>query len=103
MKSGTSTKGREERERVIIDLVGRVIVLFDHPLRAKLIFEAHELLFCGYFGVKKMAGAVARSWWWPEMNKDVERAMGTYDVCQRAQSSRKKDEAPIEVIVVEGP
>ena len=37
------------------------------------------------------------------MNKDVERIVGTCDVCQRAQLSRKKDEAPIEVIVAEGP
>ena len=36
------------------------------------------------------------------MNKDVERVVGMCDGCQRAQLSRKKDEAPIEVIVVEG-
>ena len=62
VKSGTSTRGREEREGVILDPVGRVIVLCDPPLRAKLILEAHEPPFCGYFGVKKTAEAVARSW-----------------------------------------
>ena len=102
VKSGTSTRGREEREGVIIDLVGWVIVPGDPLLRAKLILEAYEPHFCGHFGVKKTAEAVARSWWWPEMNKDIERVVGTCDICQRAQSLRKKDEAPIEVIVAEG-
>ena len=88
---------------MILDPVGRVIDPCDPPLRAKLILEAHEPPFCGHFGVKKTAEAVARSWWWPEMNKDVERVVGTCDICQRVQSSRKKDEAPIEVIVAEGP
>ena len=63
VKSRTSTREREEREGVIIDLVGRVKALCDHLLRAKMILEAHEPPFCGHFGVKKTAEAVARSWW----------------------------------------
>ena len=37
------------------------------------------------------------------MIKDVEKIVSTCDVCQRAQNTRKKDEAPMEVIVAEAP
>ena len=103
VKEGQSARGRGEREGVIIDSVGRVIVPSDQILRTKLILEAHEPPFCGHFGAKKTGDIVARSWWWPEMIKDVEKIVSTCDVCQRAQNTRKKDEAPMEVIVAEAP
>ena len=81
MKEGQSAKGREEREGVIIDPVGRVIVSSDQILRTKLILEAHEPPFSGHFGAKKIGDIVARSWWWPEMIKDVEKIVSTCDVC----------------------
>ena len=102
VKEGQSARGREVREGIIFDPVDRVIVPADLPLRTKLILEAHEPPFSGHFGVKKTCDIVARTWWWPEMAKDVEKIVNTCDICQRAQTSRKKDEAPIEVIVAEG-
>ena len=102
-KEGQSARGREVRDGLILDPISRVIVPASWPLRTKLILEAHEPPFCGHFGAKKTAEIASRSWWWPELNKDVERIVGTCDVCQRAQHSRKKDEAPIEVLVAEAP
>ena len=58
---GRSAKGREVRDGVIFDPVDRVIVPADLPLRTKLVLEAHEPPFSGYFGAKKTGDIVARS------------------------------------------
>ena len=103
VKEGLSTRGSELQGGVMLDPVGRVIVPADCSLRTKLILEAHEPPFCGHFGARKTGEIVSRSWWWPGLPKDVERIVGSCDVCQRTQHLRKKEEAPLEVIVAERP
>ena len=61
VEKGLSARGSEVREGLIIDYVGRVIVPENTLLKAKLVLEAHEPLFCGYFGVKKTTEIVSRN------------------------------------------
>ena len=103
VEQGSSTRGKEVRQRIIIDQVDRVIVLKDAALRAKLMLEAHKPPFCGHFGARRTQDVVSRNFWWPELCSDVDRSVRTCDVCQRVQSRRQGDEAPIEVIVAEEP
>ena len=91
------------RQGIILDQIGRVILPQDEALQAKIILEAHEPPFCGHFGAKRTCEIVSRNFWWPRLQEDVERLVCTCDVCQRVQSRRKGDEAPIELIVAEGP
>ena len=86
-----------------MDQIDRAVVPKNAILRAKIILEAHEPPFCGHFGAKRTHEVVARNFWWPEMRNDVDRIVRTCDVCQRVQSRKRGDEAPIEVIVAEGP
>ena len=83
--------------------MGRVIVPENTLLKAKLVLEAHEPLFCGHFGAKKTTEVVSRNWWWPDLPKEVEKIVSACDICQRVGPKRKKDKAPIETIMVEGP
>ena len=103
VEQGRSVRGKEVRQGVIMDQIDRAVVPKDAVLRAKLILEAHEPPFCGHFGAKRTHEVVARNFWWPEMRNDVDRIVRTCDVCQRVQSRKRGDEAPIEVIVAEGP
>ena len=91
------------KQGVIIDQVDRAIVPRDLVLRAKLVLEAYELPFCRHFNAKRTLEIILRNFWWPEIRSDVERIVRTCDICQRVQTRKRGDEAPIEVIVAEGP
>ena len=103
VEQGSSTRGKEVQQGIIIDQVDRVIVPRDTALRAKLVLEVHKPLFCGHFGARRTQDVICRNFWWPELCSDVDRIVRMCDVCQRVQSRRRGDEAPIEVIVAEGP
>ena len=103
VEKGHSVRGKEVRQSIIIDQVDRVIVPRDSALRAKLVLEAYEPPFCGHFNARRTLEIVSQSFWWPEIRSDVDRIVRTCDVCQRVQARRRGDEAPMEVIVAEGP
>ena len=103
MIQGQSVRGKEVRQGLIIDQAGRVVVPEYAVTRVKLVLEAHEPPFCGHFGVKRTPEVVSRSWWWQEMHKDVEKVVKACDMCQRVGPKSRRDEAPIETIVADGP
>ena len=72
-------------------------------LRAKLVLEAYKPPFCRHFNAKRTLEIISRNFWWPEIRSNVERIVRTCDICQRVQTRKRGDEAPIEVIVAEGP
>ena len=75
----------------------------DSVLCIKIVLEAHEPPFVGYFGIRRTAELVARNWRWETMKQDVEKIVATCDLCQRSKIRSKKDEAPIELMVADAP
>ena len=75
----------------------------DAVLRMKIVLEAHETAFVGHFGMRKTRELVRRNWRWSSLDLDVERIVSSCDLCQRARTSSKKNEAPIELMVTENP
>ena len=61
VEQGRSVRGKEVRQGVIIDQIDRAVVPKDTVLRAKIILEAHEPPFCGYFGAKRTHEVVVRN------------------------------------------
>ena len=88
-------------DRLLEDGGGRLLVPHDLILRTKIILEAHEPAFVGYFGVRRTKELVKRNWKWSSLDADVEHVVETCDLCQRAKGVTKKDEAPIELMVAE--
>ena len=88
---------------LIEDGGGRLLVPKDTVLRMKIILEAHEPAFVGHFGIKKTRELVRRNWRWSSLDADVERIIGSCNLCQRARGTSRKDEAPIELMIAEYP
>ena len=101
--AGAASRWVAGEEGVIQDRVGRVKVPADQALRMKLVLEAHESPFGGHFGVSRTRSLVERNWQWSTVAADVERIVRSCDVCQRAQGKSKRDEAPLEPLVVSAP
>ena len=91
------------KEGMIQDGGGRVIIPANNALRVKLILESHEPPFAGHFGIKRTCELVRRMWRWDSILADVMAVVSSCDVCQRAKEKSKKDEAPIELMVAAHP
>ena len=93
----------KEREGLLEDAAGRLLVPEDMRIRYLLILEAHETPFCGHLGVKRTLEKVRRNWEWQSIARDVQQVVGACDLCQRFQGSSKKMEAPLTTIVASWP
>src|ERR1043166_5202314 len=62
-----------------------------------IMYEHHDIPTAGHVGVKKMTLALKRKYWWPNMNKDIEKYVHSCLVCQ--QQGRQKKNNPIHGIV----
>ena len=82
---------------------GRLLVPNNLILKTKIILEAHEPAFAGHFGVKRTKELIKRNWKWESLNEDVDRVIGSCDICQRAKTVSKRNEAPIELMIAEYP
>ena len=59
-------------------------------LRKILLTEAHDSAYSGHFGADKTLKALARRYWWPQMQRDVENHCKACEVCQRNKARRQK-------------
>src|ERR1043166_6984930 len=48
-----------------------------------IMYEYHDIPTAGHVGVKKMALAIKRKYWWSKMNKDIENYVHSCLVCQQ--------------------
>ena len=85
------------------DRGGRLLVPNNLILKTKIILEAHEPAFAGHFGIKRTKELIKRNWKWESLNEDVDRVIGSCDICQRAKVVSKRNEAPIELMIAEYP
>ena len=62
-----------------------------------IMYEHHDIPTAGHVGVRKMALAIKRKYWWPKMNEDIEKYVHSCLVCQ--QQGKQKKNNPIHGIV----
>jgi hypothetical protein len=53
-----------------------------------VLYEAHDAVSSGHMGVAKTLERVKALWWWPTLQKDVERYVRSCDSCQRMKGAR---------------
>ena len=61
---------------------GKMYVLKDRELRAKIIQLHYDTLVAGHEGRWKMTKLVTRNYWWPGVTRDIRRYVERYDMCQ---------------------
>ena len=61
---------------------GKMYVLKDKELRAKIIQLYHDIPVAEYGGRWKTTELVTRNYWWPEVIRDVEG----YNICQQMKN-----------------
>ena len=71
-------------------------------LRAECIAASHDSIYAGHFGRTKTIKLVARSYWWPNQNKQVEEWIQTCDACQRNKSSNQKPAGKLKPLPIPG-
>ncbi|KAK4397971.1 RNA-directed DNA polymerase [Sesamum angolense] len=69
---------------------GRVFVPTG-TLRRRLLRETHDPLWAGHPGIDRMVALLARRYYWPRMEEDVEAYVRTCLVCQLDKVERKKE------------
>ena len=69
---------------------GPIIVPDYAPLRGILLEEAHDSAYSGHFGADKTRKNLARRYWWPTIQSDVDSYCRSCDTCQRQKSRRQK-------------
>ncbi|KAK4381134.1 hypothetical protein Sango_2996900 [Sesamum angolense] len=69
---------------------GRVFVP-KGTLRCRLLRETHDPQWAGHPGISIMVGQLARRYYWPRMEEDVEAYVRTCLVCQLDKVERKKE------------
>jgi len=68
----------------------RVYLPSDGSLRAKVLHECHDAPLSGHLGTAKTIHAVTRSFFWPEMQKDIVQYVRSCDSCQRNKPSHSR-------------
>ena len=63
--------GWKEREGLLEDAAGRLLILNNVRIRYLIILEAHEMPFCGHLGAKRTLEKVRRNWDWRNVARDV--------------------------------
>ncbi|GAA6026234.1 hypothetical protein JCM8202_000461 [Rhodotorula sphaerocarpa] len=89
-RNATSVPGFSRRNGLWYLEEDRLVVPADRELREVLLHDSHDAL--GHFGPKKTLAALAQSFYWPAMAKQVEEYVGLCDGCQRhkARTTRHK-------------
>ena len=97
-------QGEEVSERIQtklehFELVDRILIYIKdnkrrisvpRDSRTLLLEEAHDLSIAGHFGAEKTLELLQRSFWWPRMNRAVERYIASCEQCQRNKGSNQK-------------
>jgi transposase InsO family protein len=60
----------------------------DDELRTQLIYRAHNTGPAGHPGRVKTLDLITRSWWWPNMSRDIEQYVKACNMCVRSKASR---------------
>ena len=64
-------------------------VVVPKQLRSLVLYEAHDGLLGAHLGIKRTISKIARKYFWPNMQKDIEDYCNACSVCQEAKGPRK--------------
>lgn len=67
---------------------GAVYVPNENSLKSELLFQHHDSVLGGHFGVAKTLESLRRLYFWPQMKKAVKDHVKSCDVCQRTAVKR---------------
>ncbi|CAI7887829.1 unnamed protein product [Closterium sp. NIES-53] len=70
------------------------------PLWQLLLEKFHDVLYAGHFGSNKTLGGIAKVYYWPHMENDVQKFVTSCDTCQRMKSSKQKKEGLLQPLPV---
>ena len=68
----------------------RLAIPKDKTLRTKVLNECHDIPTAGHLGIDKTYELVARTYFWPNMGKDVKKYVSTCNECQRNKSDNQR-------------
>ncbi|GAA5873889.1 hypothetical protein JCM1840_000216 [Sporobolomyces johnsonii] len=87
-----------EQDGLLFTDDSRLLIPSSPSLREALLFEAHDA--AGHFGSLKTYSALARSFFWPGMGRDVKKYVGSCDGCQRMKSETRKKQGALHPLPV---
>lgn len=64
------------------------VVTSDRSVTGTIIEQAHTML--GHFGAQKTADYIRRSYWWPNLSKEVEKYCNTCGTCQANKTTTQR-------------
>jgi hypothetical protein len=67
----------------------KIAVPRDADLRARVLYEHHDVPWAGHRGATKTLELVSRRFWWPGMSSDTKNYCHSCDHCQRNKSSHQ--------------
>lgn len=67
----------------------RLYVPNDEALKARILHECHDSKISGHLGTEKTIERVKQRFYWPAMDKEIRRYVGTCDQCQRNKPSHQ--------------
>lgn len=91
---------------VISDLLYRTsgdnfqLYIPNHEIRKQILQECHDTPVGGHFGRAKTLAAVSHSFWWPNLQRDIEEYINTCIVCQQDKSSQQKPKGLLQPLSV---
>ena len=71
-------------------------------LRQQVLYECHDAVYSGHWGITKTLEAIERAFWWPRLRQSVERYVGLCSTCQRDKASNQKPGGLLQPLPIPG-
>ena len=72
------------------DEMPRLVIPDDEDLKNRVIFENHDVVTAGHPGIYKTYLGIQKKYYWPKMNKYIQRYVDTCEKCQRNKARQSK-------------
>ncbi|CAI7884107.1 unnamed protein product [Closterium sp. NIES-53] len=79
-----------EKDLAVRKGTGKIWVPNYGPLRQILLEDFHDVAYAGHFGSNKTLAGIAKYYYWPLMEADVQQFVTSCDTYQRMKSSKQK-------------
>lgn len=88
-------KGWKKHEDGLVTWQDRIYVPIDSQLREKIIRLHHDSLISGHLGRYKTQELITRNYWWPGLQRDIQKYITGCDSCQKTKVHRQKPHSPL--------
>jgi len=80
---------------------GRLVITGDTAERKKIVKEFHDPPTAGHPGIAQTKDLIARAYWWPKLQKDVEEYIRGCAQCQANKINTHTQKAPLYPVTTE--